>query len=211
MNVRARLAALVLAAACAFGAGAAEDLDTALYLHGQKDYAGAFELFMKLAEAGDPVAQSNVGYYYDNGFGVSRNPQEAARWYRLAAENGDMHAQYNLAVMYETGTGVERDYGEAYRWFEMAAKQGDRHAAVYLGLFNEEGLGRPVDLIEAYAWFDVAAVRNARYGAKKRDAVAGRLSQVELEQAKAKAAALLEVLGDDPESIPKLPPRPPGA
>lgn len=38
------------------------------------------------AEAGQPVAQFELGSIYFNGKGAERNPKEALRWFRLAAE-----------------------------------------------------------------------------------------------------------------------------
>ena len=56
-----------------------------------------------LAEQGNAVAQNNLGYAYDNGFGVPEDDAEAVRWYRLAAEQGDADAQNNLGFMYANG------------------------------------------------------------------------------------------------------------
>ena len=47
---------------------------------------------------------------YEVGQGVSQNPKEAGRWYRLAAEQGHDGAQYYLAFMYKVGSGVLQDY-----------------------------------------------------------------------------------------------------
>jgi hypothetical protein len=60
---------------------------------------------------------------------VSRNPAEAARWWREAADQGLSQAQFNLGMLYEQGEGVTADYQEAARWYELAAAQGDRNAA----------------------------------------------------------------------------------
>ncbi|MFQ5660532.1 MAG: tetratricopeptide repeat protein [Gammaproteobacteria bacterium] len=175
---------------------AENDLNTALKLHVNKDYPAAFEIFKELANRGNASAQANIGYYYDNGYAVEQNSEEAVRWYRRAAENGSVFAQYNLGIMYEIGEGVARDYGTAYMWFYTAAEGGDREAAVYLGLFNEEGLGRRVDKVRAFAWYSVAAERHELYGAQKRDAIARVLNENELMQARALTAKLLHDLGD---------------
>ena len=177
-------------------ATAEDSLDTALKLHGKKDYTAAFEIFNILANNGNTAAQANIGYYYDNGYGVEKNSEEAVRWYKHAAKNGNIHAQFNLGIMYEIGAGVTKDYEKAYKWFNMAAERGDRHAATYLGLFHEEGLGRPVDNIQAYAWYSIAAERHDRYGVDKRDAVAKILDKDELKQARALADKLMRELGD---------------
>ncbi len=41
------------------------------------------------AERGDAEAQFELGLMYDEGYGVSRDNQEAAKWYSKAAEQGD--------------------------------------------------------------------------------------------------------------------------
>ena len=50
------------------------------------------------AEQGDAVAQNNLGYMYDNGYGVPENDAEAIKWYRKAADQGHANAQYNLGL-----------------------------------------------------------------------------------------------------------------
>lgn len=187
----ARGVVLLLVLAWAAG-GEATDFETALAHHRHKDYDHAFAAFMELAEQGDVRAQANVGYYYDQGLAVRRNPEEAARWYRLAAEGGNVDAQYNLGAMYEAGEGVPRDYGEAYKWLRRAAAQGDRHAAVYVGLMFEEGLGREVDDVRAYAWFHVAAERGEPSAPERRARAGRRLTPAELEAARKLGERLLE-------------------
>lgn len=177
-------------------ATAEDSLDTALKLHGKKDYKAAFEIFNLLANNGNAAAQANIGFYYDNGYGVEKNYEVAVRWYKRAAKNGNIHAQYNLGVMYEIGVGVSKDYEKAYEWFNMAAESGDRQAAAYLGLFHEEGLGRPVDNIQAYAWYSIAAEWHEKYGADKRDTVAKILDKDELKQARVLTDKLMRELGD---------------
>ena len=49
------------------------------------------------AETGYAKAQANLGYCYDTGFGVERDPQEAAKWYLEAALQGNRYAQMNHA------------------------------------------------------------------------------------------------------------------
>ena len=69
--------------------------------------------------------QTNIGYMYLNGYGVTQNYQEALKWHRLAANQGNAAAQYSLDVMYGNGKGVTQDYQEALKWDRLAADQGD--------------------------------------------------------------------------------------
>jgi TPR repeat protein len=43
---------------------------------------------LKEAEGGDVVAQYNLGIFYANGRGVTKNNMEAVKWYRKSAEAG---------------------------------------------------------------------------------------------------------------------------
>jgi uncharacterized protein len=106
----------------------------------------------RLADQGDALAQFNLGFIYDNGWGVSQDYAEAVKWYRKAAEQEDVKAQYNLGQMYTRGYGVQRNYDEAARWFRRAADQGNAGAQYYLGFMYETGRGVRDDLVQAYMW-----------------------------------------------------------
>ena len=118
MRVAARTAALMVATAAAVLAGPLEDANEALI---QKDYAKAVQLYRPLAAAGNPEAQVNLGYMFDEGLGVSRDYGEAVRWYRFAADQGEPQGLSNLANMYRDGVGVQQDYVQAHLWFNLAA------------------------------------------------------------------------------------------
>jgi len=87
----------------------------------QGDYGTALQQWRPLAEQGNAGAQLNLGFMYDNGYGVPQNYREAIRWYRKAAEQGNDRAQYNLGLMYDSGNGVPQDYVQAYMWYNIAA------------------------------------------------------------------------------------------
>ena len=87
----------------------------------------------RLAEQGDAIAQSILGFMYANGEGVPEDDAEAVRWFRMAAEQGDATAQSNLGFMYANGEGVPENDAEAVRWYRMAAEQGDVLAQYNLG------------------------------------------------------------------------------
>ena len=75
------------------------------------------------AEAGDAVAQFNLGFMYTNGEGVPQDDDEAVRWYRLAAEQGHAPAQALLGAMYMDGRGVPQDDETAHVWLNLAASR----------------------------------------------------------------------------------------
>jgi uncharacterized protein len=67
---------------------------------------------------GNKGAQVNLGYMHDKGQCVTKDYQEAVKWYRKSAEQGDSRGQYNLGVSYLFGHGVPQDYKTALEWFE---------------------------------------------------------------------------------------------
>jgi TPR repeat protein len=117
----------VLAFLASSACWAGTDEASAAYKRG--DYVKALLELRPLAERGDATAQSNLGFMYRAGKGVSQDYLEAAKWYRLAASQGFAPAQFNLGVMYAKGAGVPKDNVEAYAWWTLAAAQGNKIAA----------------------------------------------------------------------------------
>ena len=115
------------------------------------------EIYLHLAERGDPLGTKLLGSLYDDGRGVPRSDAEAMRWYRQAADLGDSGAMNNVGTMYESGQGVARDFPEAARWYRRAADLGNAHAMSNLGALYGMGHGVARDLAEAMRWFRKAA------------------------------------------------------
>ena len=116
-----------------------------------------------LAEAGDPDAQSYMGFMYDSGWGVCEDKNEADKWYKLAvigftaaAEQGSAHAQTELDYLFTYGRGVPYDSKEGARWLKKAAAQGDPHAIQNLYYKYTVGQGVPQDFVKANMWHLIA-------------------------------------------------------
>jgi hypothetical protein len=73
------------------------------------NYEDSLALWLEAADTGDPVAQTFVGEFYEQGLGVAVDYERAAEWYRPAAEVGHTTAQLHLAYLYAQGLGVPRD------------------------------------------------------------------------------------------------------
>ena len=76
------------------------------------------------AKAGDWRAQLEVGFIYEFGRGVKKNPQRGALWYFAAIRPNGYNAK-PLARGYRYFCAQQPDYGTAARWFRMAAELGD--------------------------------------------------------------------------------------
>ena len=85
------------------------------------------------AEQGDADAQFNLGWRYDCGDGVEKNPKKAVELYRKAADQGHAGAQNNLGMCYLEGNGVEKNPEKAVELFRKAADQDEAYAQNNLG------------------------------------------------------------------------------
>ena len=90
-----------------------------------KDDTEAIKWYRKAADQGDVVAESNLGFMFENGNGVAKDDVEALKWYQKAAAQGEAVAQYNLGARYEAGHGVPKDEVESYKWYLLAGAQGN--------------------------------------------------------------------------------------
>lgn len=113
--------------------------------------------YEKAAEAGDPQAQMQIGYFYETGTGVDRNLVRAAHWYQLAASGGLVAAKVNLGSAYMWGAGMPKNPQLALQLFREAANQGSGLGACYLGDMYYSGDGVPQDREIAEQWYAKAA------------------------------------------------------
>jgi len=107
-----------------------------LFLRGDgvtKDYFEALKWF-KIAfdNDGNPFAAAQLGYMYMNGFGVSKNLEEAYKFNLQAANKGNPQAQANLGIQYKLGNGVSKDLEQAVIWLRKSAKTGNEFAKTQL-------------------------------------------------------------------------------
>ncbi len=116
----------------------------------------AFVLSRK-ANAGDPLAQQELGVRYLLGRGVDIDTVRAAYWTAKAAEKGLPIAKYNLAIFFYNGWGVQWNLFESFRAFLFAADHGMREAEFAVGTFYLDDLVVPRDLDKARSWFGKAA------------------------------------------------------
>lgn len=130
----------------------------ALFLSGSApDYAQAIVWTRKAAERGNAAAQHNLGFIYERGVGVRRDPSTAINWYRRSAKQGHARAQWRLAALFRAGDGAPRDFDLAASWMRKAAEQGEPQAQEELGDMYRLGQGVPQDYALALEWYRKAA------------------------------------------------------
>jgi TPR repeat protein len=109
------------------------------------------------ADHGDPTAMRNLGWLYEDGFGVAQDHAKAREWYEKAAEKGHANAMLNLGALYANGQGVAQDHAKAREWYEKAADKGNAGAMTNLGVLYENGHGMAQDYAKAREWYGKAA------------------------------------------------------
>ncbi len=120
-RVKVALMALVLLASLA-GLAAAKPLEEGMDAYSRGDYATALSLLRPLADSGDPVAKTTLGFMFQNGLGIPHDQTLAASFFHEAAELGYAPAMVNLGAMFEIGAGVPEDKVEAHKWYSLAIK-----------------------------------------------------------------------------------------
>lgn len=117
----------------------------------------AVEWYQLAAEQGNILAQSELGYMYYRGFGVTSSVETGLKWMSLAATQGHAVSQFQLGVL--CGTGFP-DGREQLKWIRLAADQGLREAIWILGQKYRDGddeMGASQNPEEAVKWFRMGA------------------------------------------------------
>jgi TPR repeat protein len=83
---------------------------------------------MKQAQAGDALAQTNLGIMYLTGKGTPKNINQAITWFIRAAEKNFGMAYYMLGQIYSHGDKPLSNIKEAIEWYTKAANQGIEHS-----------------------------------------------------------------------------------
>lgn len=151
--LRLALTALMFSASVTW----AGDLEDGLTAYRAKNYEKAAQLLRPVAQSGNPVAQTQLGYMHLQGLGSRTDYAEAFKLFRLSSAQGYAAGQYYLGVMYKDGLWVVKDYSEALKLFRLGAAQGHVLSQSGVGLMYELGQGVNQDLDEAARWYLLAA------------------------------------------------------
>lgn len=169
---------LLFVSSCATG-----NLQKGIDAYKKGSYQLALETMTPLANDGNATAQYLLGTFHYHGQGITKNLQEAIKWFTLAAENRNANAQVSLGTMYLTGDGVPQNHKEAHRWFKLAAKQGNALGQAKLGLTYMEGKGIFEDVTLAYMWLSLAIDNGEEDAVPVRDEIESRMTPYQIRSA----------------------------
>jgi TPR repeat protein len=121
-----RAASAILLVILLFGAGTmraafADGLTRGTSTYFRGDYVRAVRELTAAAFRGNARAQGQLGFMYENGFGVPQNYAAAADLYQSAAAQGNVFAQSRLGLSYDKGHGVPQSLILSYKWLDLAA------------------------------------------------------------------------------------------
>ena len=152
-----------------------------------RDQAQALDLYRKAAQTGDPLAAWLAGRLYFLGDGVPRDLDAAQKWFKMSASQNNPYGAYYLGRLM-----ADRDFTKAPALYKIAADQGLPQAQYYYGKALKEGRGIAQDRYNAFIWLAIAG--DAGYAAAGSDLAELTLPQDQLEQARAKARDMEQVV-----------------
>ena len=111
----------------------------------------------KSAKLGNKQAQNDLGYHYENGIGVEKNPTLAVKFYTLSAQQNYALAQYNLALCYQEGIGTLQNPAQAIKFYTLSAQQNYALAQYNLALCYQYGINVKPNLTKAIELYTLSA------------------------------------------------------
>ena len=121
------------------------------------DFLEAEQLWMELANQGDPNSQYALGIMHLKQEAQRSDDATAFRYLVEAAKKQHVASMFNLGVAYWEGRGVVRQPEKALNWWEVAAQRDDASAQYNLGLAYYIGEGRDQSTPKAIYWVKQAA------------------------------------------------------
>ena len=121
-----------------------------------QDDAMALQWLERAIEAGEIIAEFNLGLWHFQGRIVEVDKDKGLYWMKKSAEQDYAHAQAALAQIYSNGE-VEPDYEAAVRWARRSADHGSAFGQRVLGDLYTDGLGVEQNEAEGLRWYRMAA------------------------------------------------------
>lgn len=115
---------------------------------------------LKKADLGDATSQFLLGCKLLAGEGVTKNEEEALKWFLKASDQGDADSLVAIAMFHKNGWGgLRKDQGEALKWFIKAADKGSERAQYEVGYCYEKGENVKKNDTDAAKWYLKAALQ----------------------------------------------------
>jgi TPR repeat protein len=143
------LTVLCASEAAAAGGAAAVAPEDASDAYARGDYATALSIWRNYAKSHDQIADLLIGYCYEEGRGVSRNFDEAARWYKKPEEESDRGLNLFMQHKYNE---LPTTNSFELAWIFKAAENGNVLAQTVLGEMYLSNIAVKFDAMESFKW-----------------------------------------------------------
>jgi len=188
------LTTIVLSVPLAAGA----DLASAQRAYEAKDYVTALKESGALAEQGNGDAQLLLGRMYLMGQGVTKDNDQARKWFEAPATQGNADAQFMLGSMYLL---PQKDVAKGVYWLHLSADQGNQDAQYLLGKAYAHGLPNlRRDPVQAELWLSLAAKKNLQFYKSELDNAESQMTPGEIASGRALAAAWKPNAAEKPQT-----------
>ena len=117
-----------------------------------QEFEKAVPLLKQASELGNAESQYNLGYCYQAGIGVEKNPEMAVEWYSKSAERGWNDGLYAMMMAYGNGNGVQQDFNKAFSYALKCAENGDGTCMFNVINCYKEGMGTDKDIEKMLEW-----------------------------------------------------------
>lgn len=115
------------------------------------DYKEALKYLKKGAQKGHSNSINLLGLFYEKGYGVKKDIQQAIAYYKQVA-NYNTYAAFHLGRYYRDN----KEYKKAIKYFEISSRSNKSNALVELGIIYESGLGVDKDINKAIKYYEKA-------------------------------------------------------
>jgi len=110
-----------------------------------------FKILKEKSESGNAQAQYELACWHA-GEGITKQHEEAFKWFQKAANQGLAKAQFDVGFCYFKAIGTTYDKNLAFAWYRKAAKQGNEEAQINLEMCYYKGINK----VEAYSYLLLA-------------------------------------------------------
>lgn len=131
-----------------------------LYIHydeDEKDSLTAFQYLRQAVDLEQPNALCEMGYYYLNGFIVSKDISKATEYYERGAKLGYTAAYNHLGSIYFWDKYGVKNRQRAISYWKQGAEAGDPECQYNYGCVLKKGRGVKKDKQQAIHWFTLSA------------------------------------------------------
>lgn len=138
----------------------------------QENDEEAMKWFKIAADMQNSDACLYIAHMYDQGKGVTKDLNEAMRWYKKCVDFGDCTGLFmgsenpnmglascsigSLYDEFEKSSDYPKNMNEAYKWYNISVKNGNKLSYFNLGRFYENGVIVKKDLKEAFRLYSLA-------------------------------------------------------